>query len=43
MDNRSAYYLAAKGDGTNAFATTYAEHLQNIETYLVPLQNEIEG
>lgn len=43
VDQRGAYYFAAKGDGTNAFATTYAEHLQNIETYLVPLQNEIEG
>ncbi len=43
VDNRGIYYFAAKGDGTNAFATTYEEHLQNIETYLVPLQNEIEG
>lgn len=42
VDFRNIYYFAAKGDGTNAFADTYEEHLRNIETYLVPLQEGIE-
>lgn len=41
VDNRSVYYFAAKGDGTNAFASTWAEHEANIQEYLVPLQEGI--
>lgn len=43
VDNRGVYYFAAKGDGTNAFASNYDGHVNNINEYLVPLQEGIEG
>ncbi len=42
VDHQGVYYFAAKGDGTNAFASTFAEHEANINTYLVPLQEGIQ-
>lgn len=32
-ENKKLYYFCAKGDGTNAFASTLAEHEKNIELY----------
>lgn len=42
IDNKNVYYFASKGDGTNAFAATWAEHEANIQEYLVPLQEGLE-
>ncbi|NJP40934.1 endolytic transglycosylase MltG [Oscillospiraceae bacterium HV4-5-C5C] len=43
IDNPDLYYFAAKGDGTNVFASTYEEHLANIATYLEPLQEAADN
>lgn len=34
-------YFAARGDGTNVFASTYEEHAYNVETYVKPMENEM--
>ncbi len=42
VDQKDILYFCAKGDGTNAFATTLAEHEANIERYLKPLQDKAD-
>ncbi len=43
IDAPNLYYFAAKGDGTNAFASTLEEHEANIAQYLEPLQRQAEA
>ena len=42
IDQPDLYYFAAKGDGTNAFASTLEGHEANIREYLEPLQQRVD-
>ena len=41
-ENLDVLYFAAIGNGANIFATTYEEHQENIEEYVIPAQRRFE-